>query len=341
MEELHAASATLLGSSEGIDDRERPLVAHGQGRAVAVRGTRRARRRRRRSRSSTRTRGCGPRRDAAPPGRAENEGVSDAMGEQLAAARERFDGARRQLGAGDGALPRVRPADAGGRARGGGAERSRRRARRWRSFSPESAAGMIDLRIADVRLRARRPRRRARAGAARALAARPRPRRHRVRPGHAGPDRVARRGPRRGAQAELDRRARAAGRGAARRCPQRVTGTRSCEALIADAVAAETRRLRGRRRAPVGDPHRLALATRTCRCWPPWRCRRRRWPRRRGDRDGGGRAAGRRRPRCAGRRIATNPEIIRLGAGARGAAATREEPCRLEALLSRTAPVRA
>ena len=99
-------------------------------------------------------------------GRAENAGSLDTMRAELATRAGGFE----ELGDSWGlAMARFLEADRQllvRRPRGGAAQ-PRGGARGDGGLQPRDAAGMIDLRLADVRLRARRPRRGARAGAAR------------------------------------------------------------------------------------------------------------------------------------------------------------------------------
>ena len=122
-----------------IDDARRPLVALAQGRAGDVR------RRGGREQEVGGARASGPvgagRGRIFCAGRAENDGDIAAMGEHLASGREQLDGGRRLVRARHGAVPRVRPADAGRRSRGRRSACSRRCARRSRRSARTRSAG--------------------------------------------------------------------------------------------------------------------------------------------------------------------------------------------------------
>ena len=267
-------------------------------------------------------------------GRAENEGDIEAMGEHLASGREQLTavGDSFALGmslflesgrlmlvgdleAAEGVLEEVREALA--------------------TLSPDAIGGMIDLRIADVRMR------RGDLDGAREFVLRSRLGRDVGRDDLAFIQSVQARiewldGDLDAADAELVDALARLDRGPAP-LPQSSHGHALVHAIAA-CVAADRGDFDRRRPAPVGVLHAPRSARRTCRCSPPWRCPPRPWPRRRGERE---EAAGLLAAATAirGAEDSTNPELTRLGLDPPPPPSREAALARLEAYASRAAPV--
>ena len=331
MEELQRGVRELLDASEGVDDRERPLVAMAkvvlwlfsgdearadEAQAIAF------------EHPDPWVRAAA---HMLAAGRAENAGSLDTMREELGDARQRFE----ELGDSWG-LAMARFLEANRQLLVGDLEAAQRSLEEAREameiFSPENAAGMIDLRLADVRLRV------GDLEGARELAQRARSRRDLGRDDVAVVQAMQARvawlsGDLDGARAELvDARERLARRGSS--LPQQGHGQALIEGLMAS-LEAESGDFEAAEGA-LAEAHRVALATQDMPMVASVAVAAATVATARGER---AEAAELVAVAIAlrGAEDATNPEIMRLGVTPAGPL-TREAAL---ALLSRTAPVRA